>query len=175
MTVSRMKMACVALTCVAAWSWCAVGAQQDPPRWNDLSVQSVNREPARATAYPFSDAASAIENAGPAGYLKSPFVESLNGDWSFNWARTYKAAPAGFASPEFDVTNWDTIPVPANMELHGYGYPNYVNIGNVWRTNEPPHVDWEDNWIGQYRRTFEVPAGGTAGRSSCGSTASRAR
>jgi beta-galactosidase len=154
MTKAAMKALCMA----AMWVCCAVGAQDGPPRWNDLSVISVNREPARATAFPFPDAASAVANAGPAGYMRSPFVESLNGNWSFNWARTYKAAEAGFESPHFDVSGWGTIPVPANMELHGYGWPNYINIGNVWRTNEPPQVDWQDNWIGQYRRTFEVPA-----------------
>ncbi|MEO1583776.1 MAG: glycoside hydrolase family 2 TIM barrel-domain containing protein [Planctomycetota bacterium] len=142
---------------VAGWSSIAEG--REPPRWNDLSVIEVNREPARATAYPFSDAASAVANAGPAGYYESSFVELLNGDWSFNWARTYKAANTGFEAVGFDASGWDTIPVPSNMELHGYGYPNYINIGNVWPTEEPPYVDWEDNWIGQYRRTFEVPAG----------------
>ncbi len=137
----------------------AVGAQQELPRWNNLSVLEVNREPARATAYPFPDVDSAVEYAGPAGYYESPYVELLNGDWSFKWARTYKAAKRGFEQPGFDLSGWDSIPVPSNMELHGYGYPNYVNIGNVWPTEEPPYVDWEHNWIGQYRRTFEVPEG----------------
>ena len=136
----------------------AAGGQPDQPRWNDLSVISVNREPARATAYPFPDAHSAVAHAGPAGYFASPYVETLNGDWAFNWARTHKAAQAGFEVPEFDDSGWGTIPVPANMELHGHGWPNYINIGNVWRTSQPPFVDWQDNWIGQYRRTFEVPA-----------------
>ncbi|MEM9064060.1 MAG: glycoside hydrolase family 2 TIM barrel-domain containing protein [Planctomycetota bacterium] len=142
-------------------SFAGVCSAGETPRWADHSVISVNREPARSPVYPFPSAAEAVNHAGPAGYLASSFVESLNGEWDFRWLpepEHASRAPA-FATPEFRPdASWTTLTVPANMELHGHGYPNYVNIGYVWRDRaQQPNVPVEMNWVGRYRRTFEVP------------------
>ena len=46
-------------------------------------------------------------------------------------------------------------------EMNGYGDPIYVNVGYAWRgnfRNDPPNVPTEQNHVGSYRRTFNIPA-----------------
>ena len=130
----------------------------EKPRWNDLDVISVNREPPRATAFPFGNAQQAREHAHPGGYHESPFVRSLNGQWDFKWYPNPDAFDTGFEQPAHDLAGWTTIPVPSNMELEGHGWPNYLNNGWVWDDINPPYVNAEANWIGRYRRAFTVPS-----------------
>lgn len=132
-------------------------AAAEKPRWNDLDVISVNREPPRATAFPFETAQQAREHARPGGYYDSPYVQLLNGDWDFKWYPNPGALDPGFEQAAHDLSGWTTIPVPSNMELEGHGWPNYLNNGWVWDDINPPYVNAEANWIGRYRRTFTVP------------------
>ena len=60
----------------------------------------------------------------------------------------------------FDDRSWARIPVPANVEMEGYGIPIYVNIQYPWRKPwKPPFVPEDDpnNTVNSYRRTFTVP------------------
>ena len=53
------------------------------------------------------------------------------------------------------------MPVPGLWELNGYGDPVYLNVGYAWRgwfKNDPPHVPIEQNHVGSYRRTVDIPA-----------------
>jgi len=127
------------------------------PRWNNLDVLSENREPPRATAFPFADQATAIEGAKVAGYYGSPFFKLLNGDWSFKWSANPDEVPADFHQVATDVSAWEKIAVPGNMEVQGHGYPVYVNHPYVWSPPNPPSVPAELNWVGDYRREFAVP------------------
>lgn len=79
-----------------------------------------------------------------------------------------------FYKPDFDVSGWDNIPVPANWELQGYGIPIYVNhqyefadhkapvskeikfIDGLYPAN-PGNVPNDYNPVGSYRRTFSIP------------------
>ena len=63
-----------------------------------------------------------------------------------------------FFETAFDDTAWDTIPVPSNIEKHGYAPPIYVNIGYAWGWGTPPRVPHELNYVGSYRHRFDVPA-----------------
>ncbi len=84
---------------------------------------------------------------------------SLDGVWKFHFAPTLSERIPGFEDPGLDVSSWADIPVPGMLELNGYGEPLYVNIGYAWRghyENNPPYVPTEKNYVGQYRRTFEV-------------------
>jgi beta-galactosidase len=56
------------------------------------------------------------------------------------------AAPDEFASPHFDDSGWDNLPVPSNWEIYGYSVPTYGSV---------------DSTVGQYRRWVEVPASWT--------------
>ena len=46
--------------------------------------------------------------------------------------------------PGFDDANWETIPVPANVEKFGHGIPIYVNITYPWRKPWNPPLVPED-------------------------------
>ncbi|USN99305.1 MAG: DUF4981 domain-containing protein [Phycisphaeraceae bacterium] len=129
------------------------------PYWDDLSVLNIGRLPARAFAFPFAGESEARANAGPAEYLNSSFIKSLDGDWDFNWAKTPDQTPDGFWESGFKPgSDWTTIPVPSNMEIHGWGYPNYTNIRYHFNPAEPPKVPVDQNWVGCYRRSFDIPA-----------------
>jgi beta-galactosidase len=52
------------------------------------------------------------------------------------------------------------MPVPGNWELNGYGDPVYINIGYAWRgwyKDNPPYVPVENNHVGSYRKSFQLP------------------
>ncbi|MGA0059341.1 MAG: glycoside hydrolase family 2 TIM barrel-domain containing protein, partial [Planctomycetota bacterium] len=65
--------------------------------------------------------------------------------------------PAEFWQSSFDVSGWDTVPVPRSWQTLGYGQPVYLNHPYVFPP-EPPRVPEDDNPVGSYRRTFEGPA-----------------
>ncbi|MCQ2167645.1 MAG: DUF4981 domain-containing protein [Bacteroidales bacterium] len=86
---------------------------------------------------------------------------SLHGVWKFRWYETPSARSMDFYRTEVDDSVWGEMPVPGMWELNGYGDPMYLNIGYPWRghyQNNPPYVPEEHNYVGQYRRTFDVPA-----------------
>jgi beta-galactosidase len=112
-----------------------------------------NKEPARATFFPFADRASALSRDPD----RSPFVRSLNGTWRFNWVSDPADRPDDFFRTGFDDSAWDEIPVPSNWELLGYGIPIYTNIPYPFPAN-PPFVPDDWNPVGSYRKTFDVPA-----------------
>lgn len=57
-----------------------------PKYWDDLNVLQVNREPARAYYVPFADQSTARK--GSRG--KSPFYQTLNGNWKFRYHNSVK-------------------------------------------------------------------------------------
>ena len=82
---------------------------------------------------------------------------TLNGVWDFKWYETVDDRALDFYKVDYDISGWDTMPVPGLWELNGYGDPLYVNIGYAWRPwyeNNPPFVPVQRNHAGQYRRTF---------------------
>ncbi len=84
---------------------------------------------------------------------------SLSGMWKFYFNPSVTSRLKGFEAVGYDDSSWGEIPVPGMFELNGYGDPLYVNIGYPWRGNyqtNPPIPPTEDNYVGQYRRTFTV-------------------
>ncbi len=125
------------------------------PDWENPQMIGRGKEAPRTTAVPFADTESAL-GANPGA---SPWYESLNGEWSFFWSANPGLRPVEFFRPDFEVGGWDTIPVPANWQLHGYGYPIYTNVRYPWGEPDPPLVPHGFNPVGSYRRTFTVPNG----------------
>ncbi|WP_066631664.1 glycoside hydrolase family 2 TIM barrel-domain containing protein [Labilibacter marinus] len=123
--------------------------------WKDKQVYTVGTEPHACTHHIFADKASALEG----DYKESPYFKSLNGDWKFNWAETVVDKPEGFHEPSFSVDGWETIPVPACWERHGYGVPSHRGLGMLVKAEKIkiPAVPQDDNHVGSYRTTFEVP------------------
>ena len=74
-----------------------------------------------------------------------PEPMNLNGDWQFQFAADAATADLfqDFASPDFDASGFDTIPVPSNWNMLGYEDPHWVN----GTTSE-----------GFYRLSFEAPS-----------------
>jgi beta-galactosidase len=147
-----VKAIVIALGCAAAG--CGGGFTHDAhPDWENPQMIGRNKEAPRATAVPFADVESALARDPEA----SPWHLSLNGEWSFNWSENPASRPVDFFQPEYDVSTWDLIPVPANWQLHGYGYPIYTNVRYPWGEPDPPRVPHDFNPVGSYRRTFTVP------------------
>jgi len=116
--------------------------------WENPQVAHINRLPGRAYTFPYPDEASAKAGA-------SPWVQSLNGRWKFHYAETPAEAPQTFFEEGFDVSGWDSIPVPSNWQMQGYGRPHYTNVQYPFPV-DPPRVPTE-NPTGSYRRDFYVP------------------
>jgi beta-galactosidase len=89
----------------------------------------------------------------------SPRENSLNGEWRFLWCANPRQIPKYFYQPVFDDSQWATLPVPCNWEMHGYGTPQYVNIGPRPGLSKRriPRIDHGKNQVGCYRRNFLLP------------------
>ena len=131
---------------------------QNFTEWQDPNVNEINRLPMRTT-FKIFDAADKAE--GVYCDKANPFRLSLNGTWQFNWVENADQRPTDFFAVGYNDKGWGTMEVPAMWELNGYGDPIYVNYGYAWRGNfehNPPYVPIEQNHVGSYRRTFNVPA-----------------
>ncbi len=132
-----------------------LGLQAQQHDWENQHVLQINREPARAAFFPY-------------GIQKGDRMMSLNGTWKFRWTKTPDERVLDFYRTDFDDAAWDDFTVPANWEVNGYGTPIYSSAGYTFRIN-PPYVMGEPkrsyttyverNPVGQYRRTFVLPAG----------------
>ncbi len=71
---------------------------------------------------------------------------SLDGIWKFHYARNLKEAPEGFYEPDHDIGGWDTIRVPAHIQMEGYDRPAYINIQYPWDGTE----ELEDGAVPEY-------------------------
>jgi beta-galactosidase len=109
--------------------------------------------PASATHFPFETREAAL--AGDP--TRSQRYLALDGQWAFRFSPSSDATPVGFEKPDYDVSNWKTIKVPALWQTEGYDQPRYNNITYPFPANRPliPHAT---NPVGSYRRTFELPA-----------------
>lgn len=126
---------------------------QDTPDWENPAVFGTNKAEPHAFVIPYPSA----EKAATLEPGESPWYRLLNGDWSFHWSPNPGVRPTDFFEPGFDDSSWDTIPVPSNMEIQGYGVPIYVNIGYAWGRPTPPRVPHDQNSVGSYRLAFDVP------------------
>jgi beta-galactosidase len=122
--------------------------------WENLEVLQRNREQAHSTFIPFRNTEEALTTAPD----KSPFYLSLNGRWKFHWSPEPAVRPEAFHAADFDDSGWDDIRVPGNWELQGFGIPIYTDSDYPFPP-DPPRVPREDNPVGSYRRTFDLPRG----------------
>ncbi len=122
--------------------------------WENPEMIGRNKEPGHATMMVYPDAASARKGVRD----ESPYFKLLNGRWKFHWVPKPVLRPVDFYRPSHDVSHWDDIPVPSNMEIEGYGIPHYTNIIYPFEKN-PPYIRHDNNPVGSYRHTFTVPNG----------------
>ncbi|CAL66669.1 glycoside hydrolase family 2 TIM barrel-domain containing protein [Christiangramia forsetii] len=124
---------------------------QDLNDWENPAVTGINKLPARATMYSFSNKQAAIN----LNKENSDRVKSLNGTWQFNFSTSPSSAPENFLNKYFK--DWTSIEVPANWELQGFGMPIYTNSQHPWGTNDYPNIPEDNNPVGIYKRKFTVP------------------
>ncbi len=139
-------------------------ASEGQPDWENEQVLQRNRLPARASFVPFATSEQALAGEQSA----SPWFLSLNGEWRFHWVPRHEERPQSFYASDFDDSNWHTIPVPSNREMHGYGTPIYISAGYPFRINPPrvtaePDAEYtsfiERSPVGSYRKEFDLPSG----------------
>ncbi len=127
---------------------------QQPLEWQTPAVVQVNKEAPHATLFPYESKALAKANKK----ADSRYYQLLNGQWKFNWVSKPADRPADFYKTDFDDSAWSTFPVPANWEINGYGTPIYVNIPYEFaKKPKPPELPQDNNPVGSYRKTFNIP------------------
>ncbi|QGN54150.1 sugar-binding domain-containing protein [Novosphingobium sp. Gsoil 351] len=156
----RRERALIALTMALLSGSLPTVAQAEPdpraraalPDWENPQINAINRLPMRTSfiAYESEELARQDDPARSARQL------SLNGQWSFHWARNPSERATGFEKPEFDVAAWPRIAVPGNWELQGYDIPHYINQEYIFPANQPYLPD-DYNPVGSYRRDFDIP------------------
>jgi beta-galactosidase len=124
--------------------------------WENCGFIGQNKSPPHNTLIPFSSVESALNT----DMEDSPFYQSLNGQWQFNWVEKPADRPADFYKPDFDTSKWDNIIVPSNWQLKGYGIPIYSNIRYPYsislKKKEIPKIDHNYNPVGSYKREFTI-------------------
>lgn len=86
--------------------------------------------------------------------------KSLNGLWYFSYAKNPSSCIEGFEQPDYDCKIWDTIRVPAHIQMEGYGKPHYTNTAYPWDGHEkiqPGQIPKRYNPVGSYVKYFTVP------------------
>lgn len=141
------KSLCVGISALTALSLAA-------REWEDETVNSVNREPARAVSFPLNSVKAALSDDEPA----TPYRVLLNGDWRYMWNGSPADRPQDFFKTDFDDSSWYTIDVPSCVEMRGYGIPIYTNV-RYPHARTPPLIGMEYNPVSSYRTLFNVPAG----------------
>ena len=91
---------------------------------------------------------------------ESTFRRTLNGLWKFHFAKNLSLRPAGFEAMDYDCRSWDTIRVPAHLQMEGYGAPQYTNQTYPWDGHEavtPGNIPERENPVASYVKYFVVP------------------
>lgn len=123
--------------------------------WKDPSICSVGTEKPRSylMSYQTRDEAQAGD------FESSPFYIGLNGVWRFSFFDSEKDVPKDICQMNVSTRTWDKINVPGSWELQGYSYPIYTNYNYPFCPSNPvPPLLPENNPVGVYRTTFEIPA-----------------
>ena len=143
---------------------CMSVAQDNSPKdWENQQLVGINRLAPHASMMIFPDVESAKKAEAIATMedrTKSPWCKSLNGEWKFQFSGQIAERPLDFFETNFDDSKWDTIPVPSNIEMQGYGVPIYTNVTYPWSgggRSVAPVINSPNSHVGSYRRTFEIP------------------
>lgn len=145
----------------ATWLYFDEVMVDELPEWQDKNAFRQGQLDPHQLVVPYAD--NNHKAIADFDYQNSPYYLDLNGAWKFNWVQNPATRPLGFQNADFDKSDWDDIAVPGNWELQGYGTPIYVNERYEFDSpfynfkKNPPFVPTEQNEVGSYFRTFEVP------------------
>jgi beta-galactosidase len=125
------------------------------PYWQDLNIVAINKEYPRTSFMSYDNQKDALSGK----FERSRFYQLLNGTWKFYFVEGYKQLPDNIIEPGVDATTWNTIKVPGNWEMQGFGTAIYTNHGYEFKPRNPqPPLLPEENPVGVYRRDIEIPA-----------------
>ena len=103
---------------------CFAGLAQEVNEWENPLVYERNKLQPHTDFIAYTTETDARADV----FSTSPYYQSLNGTWKFNFVKKPEDRPRDFYKTGFDDSNWDSISVPGNWELEGFGIPIYTNI-----------------------------------------------
>ncbi|MFC2127113.1 glycoside hydrolase family 2 TIM barrel-domain containing protein [Bacteroidota bacterium] len=123
------------------------------PEWENPEIFQINRELPKASFYNYNNVDDAVLGKD---WKSSSNYKTLNGTWNFYYTDSVQGRPENFYKENFSLDGWDTITVPSNWEMQGFGLPIYTNVVYVFPKN-PPFIPHSINNVGSYKRDFEIP------------------
>lgn len=163
--------------CAAALLFASLDVIAQKPEsleWSNLHVSGVNKEIACQIAIPFANE----QQATSLPIEESPYYKTLNGTWKFHWVADPKDRPQDFCKPDYDVSRWDDIKVPATWQMEAvrnnkkWDKPLYCNVIYPFSYTDWNKIEWPNiiqprpadytfatmpNPVGSYRRDFTLP------------------
>jgi len=85
---------------------------------------------------------------------------SLNGSWYFSYSKNLEGVIENFYEKNYNHKTWDSILVPAHIQMEGYGKPQYVNTMYPWDGHEDikaPELPEDLNPVGSYVKEVVIP------------------
>lgn len=149
-----MKHGVIYLICALAFSGSCSNpdGKQAQTFHEDHTVFGVNKMKPHTDFFSFESEPLAIRNLADS----SDRFLSLNGMWKFHWVRSPAERIRNFHKRGLDDSGWDSIPVPANWEVEGFGRPIYLDERYPFSTRWPDAPD-DYNPVGTYRHRFRLP------------------
>ncbi|KRK88891.1 glycoside hydrolase family 2 TIM barrel-domain containing protein [Lentilactobacillus sunkii] len=94
---------------------------------------------------------------------QSSYVQSLNGQWQFAYAKDPMHRIKNFYAADFDSSDFDHIKVPQHIEFAGYDKFHYINTMYPWEGKiyrRPAYaLDQNDKAEGQFSEATDNPVG----------------
>lgn len=94
---------------------------------------------------------------------QSSYVQSLNGQWQFAYAKDPMHRIKNFYAADFDSSDFDHIKVPQHIEFAGYDKFHYINTMYPWEGKiyrRPAYaLDQNDRAQGQFSEATDNPVG----------------
>jgi beta-galactosidase len=129
------------------------------PSWMNPELLQLSRLPMHTTFWSLENAARALEiKRFTVPDEASPWVQILDGTWDIAVYPSPLDVPLDVLLddlPSDRVGDFSSIPVPSNIQFHGFDTPWYTNVQMPFR-HEAPFVP-EDNPTAVYRREFSAP------------------
>ncbi len=140
--------------------------------WEDETFFAENKETGHSTFIPYRTESDMLADRA---FYRTPWTTPLssdylllNGIWKFHFVSEPSQHPTLFYQDNFDISSWDSIPVPSNWEMQGYDRPIYANV-EYPHDNKPPYIqarptfndggkNYGINPVGSYVRFFDLPA-----------------
>src|SRR5664280_420130 len=95
----------------------------------NTSVFELNQEEGHVPIVPYISVDEALKN----DRQKAASFLSLNGTWKFHFSDTPEGTLSDFFETNFNDKKWDTIHVPSNWEMQGFGDPLFRNIATPFK------------------------------------------